>query len=142
MTNLATPLLIALSLFLFFMYGTPDAQLVTVNGIAARDMSTVVSLTNSQDDLTSGFYDSFEIPRGTDYQVPAGHIFYITHLEGEPGNSGGLEQIKMGYSAVAVNNQELNPAASSIMFDVTLDATAAVSDHAGVFVPVPGGMYP
>ena len=142
MTYLATPLLIILAIFAFFMYGTPDAQLVTVNGTAVRDLSTIVSLTNSQDVLTSTRYDSFEIPRGTNYRVPAGYTFYITHLEGEPGNVGGFERISIGYSTETVDNRVAIPTGSGIMFDVTLNAAKEGLDHQEIFVPIPELMYP
>jgi len=121
--------------------GVASNPVVTVNGIDTRDLGKIVALTNSQTDVTSGRYDSFESPRGTNYQVPAGQTLYLAHIEGQSGSVGGLETIRIGYSTETVDNQVASPAGAVTVMEFSLNS-ATTDAHRDIFIPIPEGMYP
>ena len=88
-----------------------------------------------------GPVDSFESPRGTDYQVPAGATTYIVQLEGVPATSTQDVSIQIGYGDTAVANATSAPDAAVIVYAITVDDGLLPAPRE-VLIPIPAGKYP
>ena len=121
--------------------------LVWISGAAGRlnaeNPGAMVALVNSQDILTANSYDSFESPRGTDYQVPAGQTIYITNLLGFPHSPASTsEHFHIGYGDTAVNDSVAAPTNAIIVCDYSWESADGPPAPVPMFCPIPAGKYP
>ena len=117
-----------------------------VGTLETTDLTGLVALTNSQSDLTADRYDSYESPRGTDYQVPTGETLYITTLHGTADAAVVDLHIQVGYGDDAVNDAVGAPTNSVTVFEFTwrdaVDAGGGQSVPISVWIPIPADKYP
>lgn len=121
-----------------FLWVAPE---FTLGGITVDDPTAFIPLTSSADSLTSGNYDTFESPRGSDFQVPDGKTLYIIHLEGVPVNGAGGERITIGYSTNTVDNGTI-PVGAVIVSNFTFEEATTQDVHGNIWAPIPSGMFP
>ena len=112
-----------------------------IAGATTRDPRDLVALVNSQATVQADRWDSFESPRGTDYQVPAGATTYIVQLEGVPATSTQDVSIQIGYGDTAVANATSAPDAAVIVYAITVDDGLLPAPRE-VLIPIPAGKYP
>ena len=131
----ATLLMFGLALFLW------------ISGAAGRldagNPNAMAALVNSQDTLTAARFDSFESPRGTDYQVPANTTLYITEVVGRPNDAASTTEIvRIGYGDTAVNNSTAAPTNALVVCAYTLESSDGPALPVGLFCPIPAGKFP
>lgn len=114
-----------------------------LNRAQLGDWQNTVALVNSVVSVSSNSYDSFESPRGTDYQVPSGKTLYINTLLGHHTTHGSAHaSIQIGYGSTAVGNSATAPIDAVIVFSYTEHDHNAQVLPIETWVPIPAGMYP
>ena len=132
---------VALVLLTGWWVGTDDS--FAVGGSTTRDPSDGVALVNSASPVTAGNYDTYESPRGTDYQVPTGQTLYITQLTGSPQVATSTsETLTVGYGDTAVGDSTAAPDSAVVVFVTSWESVDGAPARLDVFVPVPAGKYP
>ena len=135
---LALAVVVAVVAAFFYMMPT-----MTIGGaLVVRDLDSVVTLTNSVNQITDDYYDTYETPRGTDYLVPTGKTLYVTHLEGNNLKGAAHERIMLGYSTDTVTNSATPPTGAVIMVNFTFEESDISDIHEDIFMVVPAGNYP
>jgi len=115
----------------------------TVGSLLTPDATSLVALINSAGTLTADYYDTFESPRGTPYQVPAGKLLYIGALLGTPDVSGSAPiHIRVGYADDAVQNSVTPPTNAVFVHDASFDQPLTMPNPRSVWIPIPAGKYP
>ena len=115
----------------------------TVGSLTEGNWTNMVALTNSQDEITAGYYDSFESPRGTDYTVPAGETLYVVSFIGLPEVAASADQVfVIGYGDSAVNNSAGAPTNAIVVCALTWETIDGVPAQVPLFCPIPAGKYP
>lgn len=124
--------------FLFARTGS-----ITIGSLSEGYPGDMVSLTNSQDTLTAGNYDSFESPRGTDYTVPVGQTLHVIAFIGHPEVAASTSQVfVIGYGDNAVDNSAGAPTNAIVVCALTWEAVDSAPAQVPLFCPIPGGKYP
>jgi len=139
----------AILLFVFslaavnYFSGTELSALFRIGAVETHTPSDLIALTNSQVTLTAGHYDTFESPRGTDYQVDSGQTLYIIEIKGTPVASASTDtRITIGYGDDAVDNSP-NPATKAvIVFEMSFRTQDGLEQLMPVWVPIPTDKYP
>ena len=126
------------------MFFTPvwEPPLFTGQSLHTRNPDSVVGLINSVPLVSDGFYDTYESPRGTPYQVPAGKRLVIVHLEGMPHKGGGPEAIELGYASTSVSNQATAAVDYTALYRYTFEVSSLSEAHHDAWVVIPAGAYP
>ena len=115
----------------------------TVGSITTRNETALVSLTNSMDILTDNRYDSYQSPRGVNYQTPAGVTLYIGYLMGTPDTAGSTAvHVRIGYGDEAVSDSLAAPTNAVIVWDASFENPANMSNPRSVWIPIPENKYP
>lgn len=115
----------------------------TLNRVQLGDWQNTVALTNSVSTVTANRYDTFESPRGTDYQVPSGQTLYINNLVGHHTTHGSAHaSVQIGYGSTGVSNSATAPADAVIVFSYTEHDHDVQVEPIDVWIPIPAGMYP
>lgn len=116
---------------------------ITIGSLDDGNWANMVALTNSQDEITAGYYDSFESPRGTDYTVPAGDTLYVVSFIGLPEVASSADEVfVIGYGDTAVNNSVGAPTNAVVVCALTWEAVDSVPAQVPLFCPIPAGKYP
>lgn len=115
-----------------------------IGSIETWDPTELKTLVTSQEDVTSGRYDTLESPRGTDYVVPAGKTLYIGKLQGGTGQASGANgRIEIGYGDDGVADSVSAPTNALVVYQIrhrTSDGLRPWDED--VWIPIPAGKYP
>lgn len=137
-----TPLALAIVLvFVAFLWAsTPSWE---VNDITFRNPARMIALVNSENPVTAGRYDTFESPRGTDYQVPAAGPIYLVQFHGTPlASVNAAIHVEIGYGDDAVSNSIAAPTNAVIVWNVAYPSADGLSLPVSVHLEIPAGKYP
>ena len=120
-----------------------NKSVYTAGSILTVDPTELVTLVNSVDSLTAERYDSYQSPRGTDYQVPAGLTLYIGYLMGTADVAGAPPiHLRIGYGDDSVSDSVAAPTNAVIVWDASFEDPATIPNPRSVWVPIPTGKYP
>lgn len=118
----------------------PAVDIITRAGITTIDGSTFIPLVNSTDGITSSRYDTYEHPRGSDYQVSG--QFHLVRIIGTPRTTGNTPvDVHIGYGDTAVSNSAVAPTNAVTLLDLSYSSGTDLNDVI-VWLPIPDGKYP
>jgi hypothetical protein len=116
---------------------------ITIGSLEDGNWANMVALTNSQDELGAGNFDSFESPRGTDYVVPAGETLYIVAFIGWPEVAQSADVVfAIGYGDDAVDNSASAPTNPIVVCVLTWESVDSDPVQVALFCPIPAGKFP
>jgi hypothetical protein len=129
----------------FFIHYENDRDIYIVGSIVTRDGDNVITLTNSQEGITGGNYDTWTFPQGTAYQVPTGKTLILGYLGGIPDSSPNTTfHLRIGYGDDDVADSASPPTNAVFLWNVSIDASVAAVPINRDLPPIsiPAGKYP
>lgn len=102
----------------------------------------IVGLVSSTTPVDADNFDSWQSPRGTDYQVPSDKTTYITDITGFPQVTSGNIVMEIGYGDEAVSNSASAPTGATVVWSATWAAEAGSLQALDVWAEIPAEKYP
>lgn len=140
---LASLVVIVLAFWIFVSDYTYDAPPEAhIGGFNVPDHDSVVSLVNSTVPVDANSYDSYQLPRGTDYVVPEDKRLVITEILGGPLGNQDDTHLNIGYGDTSVSNDASAPDNEVIAFSTTWSAAEGQMDSVHSWISIPEGKRP
>jgi hypothetical protein len=105
------------------------------------DRSGTLQLVNSASVITDGNYDTFESPRGTDFQVPTGQTLTIAAWLAGLQTTGADAALEIGHGSTAVSNSASPPTDPIIVFSIPYRTSGGLNGQP-LLAEIPAGRYP
>lgn len=112
-------------------------ELVNINGAVTNDYTHIIQLTSAP---AANNYMTFESPVGTDFVVPASHVFVLTALISEASTAN--TEIFIGYGTAGVPSQAGAPTGNVVLSQKFSHTTAYYNYNWKVNFVFAAGVYP